>query len=236
MVQSSARAPARPAASERRAQRSRCRRRGSRSRAGRRRWRESAATGPCPTAAGATTGRAAACRVGSPLRSAWPCVGALPGAHPGERSGAGSEQTPGRPVVGTPSRRYPKPGRASCPPSPSQSRCPAEARPQRRNSSRERGGAAGPSAQWGEGGPPRCGERRRSPPGPAGCRPPARRSGRAAGGRLSGRAPGCQAPCPPRGDPERLPAWAAGRRAPHALVLQGAIILPGEMRKMRTRE
>ncbi|XP_027972618.1 tubby protein homolog isoform X2 [Eumetopias jubatus] len=56
MVRSSARAPAGPAESERRAPRSRCRRRGAGSRAGRRRWRESAATGPCPTAAGATTG------------------------------------------------------------------------------------------------------------------------------------------------------------------------------------
>lgn len=45
---------------------------------------------------------------------------------------------------------------------------------------------------------------------------------------------GCQAPRSPRGDGERLPAWAAWSRAPHALVLEEGIILPGKMRKIRT--
>lgn len=49
--------------------------------------------------------------------------------------------------------------------------------------------------------------------------------------------PGQSAPCRPRGVGERLPAWAVWSRAAHALVLEeGIIILPGEMRKIRTTD
>lgn len=48
--------------------------------------------------------------------------------------------------------------------------------------------------------------------------------------------PRAGAPCPPRGDAESLPAWAVGSRAAQALLLEEGIILPGEMRKIRTTE
>lgn len=64
---------------------------------------------------------------------------------------------------------------------------------------------------------------------------PLREMAAPAGCRGAGAAPSCcQAQRPPRGDGERLPAWEVWSCAPHALVLEEGVILPGEMKKIRT--
>lgn len=277
MVQSSARAPAGPAASERRAQRSRCCRGGAGGEPGGGHGGSQQPPDPVlqplelrqvgrPPAGWARGALCVALRGRPPLRpprreeqsSRGARPPALrPPAAPGPSSvrlvGAGSggyakpEQSEGVLTPTGQSRRRRAPGPTSCLPTSHPASIPARlpcgVHP-RRNRTRERGGAAGRAA-------PRGGARRG--PGAVGedCRPAgapqlaagdlrvaagwAERKG-GPGRAVSGRPQCCQAPRPPRGHPERLRAWAAGSRAPHAPVLPGRIILPGEMRKMRTTE
>lgn len=196
MVQSSARAPARPAASERRTQRSRCRRPGAELGGG-----DGGSQQPPDLVLQPLELRQVGRPPGewAPHRPPRGCVGALPRAHPGGRSGAVREQTLRSPGGGNPEQRISEAGTGEPPPTPIPAPLPCSGSPR---------AATARGSVEGRPGPPRIGARRVPRGGGSG---PARRRDLRVVGRLLGGAGGQPgAGCRGARRVARLPACPAG--------------------------